>query len=182
MALNNYPIKWVELQKRCVEVGYTFRKLSFGLNRSKNYLSNAKDKNWNLDPKSIKYMANILLCKESDIAEIPDEIDEDYRPKVRISKSIDDICPLPFALNCSEMLSPVEIVKALPNIVDFAHWHKLEESPNPHIELKEDGMVVQRFENGNAILFTNEYIKPDVLATEMEKIRKWGLNESIRNP
>ena len=75
------------------------------------------------------------------------------------------------------MLSPVEVVKALPNIVDFEHWHKLEETPNPHIEFKVNGNVAFRYENGHAILFTNEYIKLDVIATAMEEIKKWGMNQ-----
>lgn len=170
-----YSMKWGELKKLCKSTGIPKCKLSISLKKSKDYLSNLSKNDYFLDYESIKYIAQRLKCRISDIANIPSEKDRDYTEVVKVYETIDDICPLPFALNCSEMLSPVEIVKALPNVVDFKHWHKLEESPNPHIELRKDGNVIQRYENGNAILFTNEYIKPDELATEMEKIRKWGV-------
>lgn len=83
----------------------------------------------------------------------------------------------PFALNCRELLSPVEIVKANPvQTSDFAHWVSLPETPNPHIEHKIDGVVAFRYENGNSVLFANEYVNPIHFPMAMEQIRKWGEN------
>jgi len=77
-----------------------------------------------------------------------------------------------------ELLSPVEIVKANPvQTSDFAHWVSLPETPNPHIEHKIDGVVAFRYENGNSVLFANEYVNPIHFPMAMEQIRKWGENQ-----
>ena len=170
-----YVIKRDEFKHLCKIKHKSQMELSFKIEKSNSFLSTAMTNGIKVDLESLNRIARELKCKISDIAEIPEENDIDYTPPVRIHVAA-------FALNCSELLSPVEIVKANPvQTSDFAHWVSLPETPNPHIEHKIDGVVAFRYENGNSILFANEYVNPIHFPMAMEQIRKWGESESIRN-
>ena len=124
-----------------------------------------------------------LGCCISDIATIPKKLDMDYTPivikprpfKVRPQKwtPVSQIYSDP-KLDPRYHVNPVDIVSAIRETSGFENWKSLEEKPNPHIEHKIDGMVAFRYQEGHAVLFVNEYIKPDDITIAMDQIKTWG--------
>ena len=173
--IDRCPMKWDALKAQCDEKGISRNMLSIHLGKSKNYLNGMICQGMAMNYDFIRKIAQELRCKISDISEVDDGKNADYR--IRDYRTADEIYPRPFAHDCSQRLSPVEIVKANPvQTSDFAHWVSLPETPNPHIEHKIDGVVAFRYENGNSVLFANEYVNPIHFPMAMEQIRKWGEN------
>ena len=162
---------WQKIEEIRMERDLSKKEMSGILGKSKAYYTTLSYSKCEVEISTLDTIAKMLRIRISEVADIPSKFDRDYSCK---SSTADELCPLPFALNCSEMLSPVEVVKALPNVVDFAHWHKLEESPNPHMEHRINGIVAWRYQDGHAVLFANEHIKHEHICVAMEQIKEWG--------
>lgn len=171
--IDRYPMKWESLKSICEEKGISRNWLSIQLGKQKNYLNGMICQGMAMNYDSIRKLAQELQCRISDISEVPDEMNANYR--ARDYRTADEIYKLPSSPYCGNLLSPVEVVKANKHeSCDFAHWKSLPETPNYHIEYIVDGCVAFRYENGRAVLFANEYVKPSDIQIAMEQIKKWG--------
>lgn len=119
-------------------------------------------------------IAKYLKCSIRAIAIIPPALDADFT-----ESSIVDVIDY-YKLNDPRndpryRHNPVSLVTAdRRNTSNLDNWVSLPETINPHIEHKIDGMVAFRYQDGHAVIFTNNYIETLDIDVAVEQIKVWG--------
>lgn len=129
----------------------------------------------------LKDIAKYLKCSVSAIAIIPPSLDADYSESNVVD--IIDYYKLNDPRNDPRYRhNPVSLVTAdRRNTSNLDNWVSLPETINPHIEHKIDGMVAFRYQDGHAVIFTNNFVEPLDIEVAIEQIKVWGALAENRN-
>lgn len=137
-------------------------------------------------------IAKNLKCRISEIAVIPKKMDMEYTPKPleapqpKLTYQIirpKDVRPKHWIPKTEIIYDPKRDPRYWKNNVDIIPEKPIRSNdlvqplvgiPNRHTEFKIGGMVAFRYENGNAVLFANEYIPNEDLDTAFKQINEWG--------
>ena len=137
-------------------------------------------------------IAKNLKCRISEIAVIPKKMDMEYTPKPleapqpKLTYQIirpKDVRPKHWIPKTEIISDPKLDPRYWKNNVDIIPEKPIRSNdlvqplvgiPNRHTEFKIGGMVAFRYENGNAVLFANEYIPNEDLDTAFKQIHSWG--------